>query len=177
MELLSPILFYIVSAGLVLAALGVIFAPRIIYSVLFAFVAFIFVAFVYFMLNSPFNAAVQIAIYAVAVSILFVFSVMMTGFNKDKSLYIAIAPRVILAFVGLFLTFLSIAVFVYEDAINEIGCNLLNSNIQVVFDSIYTIASGIYTDYIIALELLSNFLLVAVVGLGVILSFKRGDNQ
>lgn len=177
MEILSHILFYIVSAMLIASAVGAIFAPRIIYSVLFAFVAFISVGFVYFMLNAPFNAAVQIAIYGVAVSILFIFSIMMTGYHKEKNLYIAIAPRTLLAMAGIFLTFVAVLIFAVEDSLNEVDCLLTTSKMSSLFDTTFALAKGMFTDYIFAFELLSIFLLVAVIGLGVILTFKRGEDK
>lgn len=177
MEFLYQILFYIVSSMLLVSALGVIFAPRIIYSVLCAFVAFISVSFIYFMLNAPFNAAVQIAIYGVAVSILFIFSIMMTGYHKEKNLYIAIAPRTLIAMAGLFFTFVAVAIFAAEDALHEPGSILITAKMSALYDTTFALSKGIFTDYIFAFELLSVFLLVAVVGLGVILKFKRGEDK
>lgn len=177
MEILSQILFYIVSSMLIVSAIGAIFAPRIIYSVVCAFVAFISVGFIYFMLNAPFNAAVQIAIYGVAVSILFIFSVMMTGYHKEKNLYVAIAPRTLLAMVGLFFTFVAILIFMAEDSLDNIDCLVTTQRMSSLFDTTLSLAKGLFTNYIFAFELLSIFLLVAVVGLGVILTFKRGEEK
>lgn len=177
MEILSPILFYIVALSLLTMAAGVIFSTRVIYSIVCAFVSFVLVAFVYFMLNAPFNAAVQLAIYGVAVSILFAFAVMMTGYHKEKNLYIAIAPRTLLAAGGIFFTFLSMVIFAVEDYKEEFMDALVTSKISAVFDTTLSIARGIFTDYVFAYEILSIFLLVAVVGVGAILTFKRMEEK
>lgn len=177
MELLSSVLFFIISGTLIVSALGVIFSPRIIYSILFSFIAFICVAFIYFMLNSPFNAAVQIAIYGVAVSILFIFAVMMCGYHKEKNLYIAIAPRTLLSASGLFFIFLSFVVFAIEDYKGDALKSFLSATIPSVIDTTVAISKGIFTDYIFAYELLSIFLLIAIIGIGAILAFKRGEEK
>ncbi len=177
MEVLSQILFYMISSILLFSALGVIFSPRIIYSVVFAFIAFITVGFVFFLLNAPFNAAVQIAIYGIAVSILFIFSIMLTGYHKEKNLYIAIAPRTLIAMGGIFMLFMSVLIFAFEDSRNEIDCFIVSPRISVMLDTTYSIAKGIFTNYIFAFELLSVFLLVAVIGLAVILTFKRSEGK
>ncbi len=166
-----------ISGLLIVSALGAIFSPRIIYSVVCAFIAFVTVSFVYFMLNAPFNAAVQIAIYGIAVSILFIFSIMLTGYYKEKNLYIAIAPRTLFAAGGIFLIFISSVVFGFEDIRNELDCSLVSSKISSLFDTTYPIARGIFTNYVFAFEILSIFLLVAVIGFAVILTFKRGEDK
>lgn len=177
MEILSPILFYIVALSLLLMAVCVVLAPRIIYSIVCAFATFVLIAFVYFMLNAPFNAAVQLAIYGVAVSILFAFAVMMTGYHKEKNLYIAIAPRTLLAAAGIFFTFLSMVIFAVEDYQTEFMNSLITAKISAVFDTTFTIAKTIFTDYVFAYEVLSVFLLIAVVGVGAILSFKKMEEK
>lgn len=177
MDILSPILFYIVASGLLLMAVGVVFSPRVIYSILCAFIAFILTAFIYFMLNAPFNAAVQIAIYGVAVSILFIFAVMMTGYHKEKNLYIAIAPRTLLAAAGIFFTLLSMLIFAIEDYREELVDSLITTKLAAFFDTTLSIAKGIFTDYIFAYEILSVFLLIAVVGVGAILTFKKMEGK
>lgn len=177
MEILSPILFYITAFGLLGAAVAVIFSPRIIYSIVSAFIAFVLVGFVYFMLNAPFNAAVQIAIYGVAVSVLFIFAVMMTGYHKEKNLYIAIAPRTLLAMCGIFFTFLSMVIFAVEDSRQDILNALTTANISSVFDTTTSISKSLFTDYIFAYEILSVFLLIAIIGIGAILTFTRTEEK
>ncbi len=177
MDIISPILFYIVALSAIFAAVMVVLAPRIVYSVVSAFIFFILVSFVYLMLNAPFNAAAQLVIYGVAVSIVFVFSLMMTSYNKDKSLGLSLSPRLISTLLGLSFIFVAVFVFTKEDLFNQAACNLFEVNINNAFDTTFYIAKGLFTDYIFAYELLSVFLLLAVVGLGVVLSFKKGDDQ
>lgn len=177
MELLSQILFYIVAFGLIISALGVIFAPKIVYSLLFAFKTFILVGFVFFMLNAPFNAAAQIAIYGVAVSILFAFSIMMTAQHKEKNLYLSIAPRSFLAVVGIFLTVASVVALASEDLMNEVDFPFVSRHLTAVFDTSLDIAKGIFSNYIFVYELLAVFLLIAVVGVGAIISHKRSEDS
>ncbi|MDD3237702.1 MAG: NADH-quinone oxidoreductase subunit J [Candidatus Gastranaerophilales bacterium] len=177
MELLSHILFYIVASLLVVSALGVVFAPRIIYSLVSAFVAFMLVAFVFFMLNAPFNAAVQISVYGVAVAILFAFAIMMTSYNKEKNLYVALAPRTVLAAIGLFMIVGALITFVVEDYSLDYGFSFMNVEVKALFDTTLEIAKGLFTNYIFCFELLSVFLLIAIVGVGAIITFKKSEDS
>lgn len=176
MEYLPSILFYMVSLMLLGSAFLAIFATRIIYSVLFAFIAFISVSFIYFMLNAPFIAASQIAIYGVSVSILFVFSIMLTAHNKEKNMYLAIAPRSLLAAAGLAMIFASVCIFIFEDYKSMLTESFFTSQISAIYNTTIDIAKGIFTNYILVFEIVSFFLLVVVVGIRVILYFKKAED-
>ncbi len=176
MEYLPSILFYMVSLMLLGCAFLAIFATRIIYSVLFAFIAFISVSFLYFMLNAPFIAASQIAIYGIAVSILFVFSIMLTAHNKEKNMYLAIAPRSLLAAAGLAMIFASVCIFIFEDYKSMLTESFFTSQISAIYNTTIDIAKGIFTNYILVFEIVSFFLLVVVVGIRVILYFKKAED-
>jgi NADH:ubiquinone oxidoreductase subunit 6 (subunit J) len=77
-DFLEPLVFYGLSAFLVIGALAVVFLPRIIHAALSLVVFFIGVAGVFILLHAEFIAAAQIIIYAGAITVLVLFAVMLT---------------------------------------------------------------------------------------------------
>ncbi len=74
----EPLVFYALSALLVIGALAVVFLPRIIHAALSLVVFFVGIAGVFILLQAEFIAAAQIIIYAGAITVLVLFAVMLT---------------------------------------------------------------------------------------------------
>ena len=73
------IAFYVLALGMVIAAFAVVSLPRIVHSAL-ALVAFFFmISGLYVLLQAEFIAAVQIIIYVGAITVLFLFAIMLTN--------------------------------------------------------------------------------------------------
>ncbi len=71
-------LFYVIAAITVAGALGVVTARNVVHSALFLILALLGVAAVYVLLASEFLAIVQVLVYGGAVTILILFSLMLT---------------------------------------------------------------------------------------------------
>jgi NADH:ubiquinone oxidoreductase subunit 6 (subunit J) len=80
--MIEPILFLIVAFVAIAAAVMMIVSENAIHSALFLIVNFACVAFFYLMLDAPFLAMVQIAVYAGAIMVLFLFVIMLLGAEK-----------------------------------------------------------------------------------------------
>lgn len=76
--------FIFLAVVAVLSALIVVFSRNPVYSVLALILTFFAIAGHYFMLNSPFLAAVHIIVYAGAIMVLFLYVIMMLNLNKDS---------------------------------------------------------------------------------------------
>jgi NADH-quinone oxidoreductase subunit J len=76
--MLETILFYLISFGVILAALGVVTARSAIYSVLFLVAAMCLMAGLFVLLKAFFVATILVLVYAGAILVLFLFVVMMT---------------------------------------------------------------------------------------------------
>ncbi len=76
------ILFLIVGAIAVLAAVAMLLSENAVHSALFLIVNFACVAVLYLMLDAPFLAMIQIAVYAGAIMVLFLFVIMLLGAEK-----------------------------------------------------------------------------------------------
>jgi len=83
---LSLVIFYILGAAILIAALMVVTLRNVFHSALFLVATFFFVAGIYLMLNAEFLAAVQILIYVGAVTILILFAIMLTHKIQSKSI-------------------------------------------------------------------------------------------
>lgn len=81
---LEPLFFWLISAVIVASGLAVVLLRNIVHSALFLVLTFVGMAGIYGMLEADFLAAVQILVYAGAVSILIVFAVMLTRRNNIK---------------------------------------------------------------------------------------------
>jgi len=79
---LEVFLFMIVGAVTIITAALMLMSDNAVHSALFLIVNFLGVAFLYLMLEAPFLAMVQIAVYAGAIMVLFLFVIMLLGAEK-----------------------------------------------------------------------------------------------
>jgi NADH-quinone oxidoreductase subunit J len=77
--------FYLIAAIAVVSALGVVMARNIVYAAMSLVASFAGVAGIFVLLNADFLAAVQVLIYAGAIAILIVFSIMLTQTSHRNS--------------------------------------------------------------------------------------------
>lgn len=75
-------LFVIVGAIAVIAAAMMLISENAVYSALFLILNFACIAFLFLLLNAPFLALVQIAVYAGAIMVLFLFVIMLLGAER-----------------------------------------------------------------------------------------------
>lgn len=75
-------LFIIIGAVAVIAAAMMLISENAVYSALFLILNFACIAFFFLMLNAPFLAMVQIAVYAGAIMVLFLFVIMLLGAER-----------------------------------------------------------------------------------------------
>src|SRR5690606_1321860 len=75
----SFILFIILAAVALGAAIGMVLSQNAVHSALFLILNMVTLAAFYILLNAPFIAMVQIAVYAGAIMVLFLFVIMLLG--------------------------------------------------------------------------------------------------
>ena len=76
------VLFIVLGAIAVIAALGMLLSSNAIYSALFLVVNFAVVATFYLLLGARFIAMVQVTVYAGAIMVLFLFVIMLLGAER-----------------------------------------------------------------------------------------------
>lgn len=151
--------FIIIAGATLLAALGVVLLPNIIYSALSLILTFLGVAALFFQLNSGFLGVIQILVYAGAISVLILFAVMLL-MNTEPGRTSLPTPRLKALFTGggltaMFLTALIAAIgFTKWPQYRLMGTD----------NSVEMLAEAMLGDYVIAFEAAAILLLVAVVG-------------
>jgi NADH-quinone oxidoreductase subunit J len=78
----NSIIFIVVAAGALLGAVGTVTSRNAIYSALFLILNMAMLATFYLLLNAPFIAMVQLAVYAGAIMVLFLFVIMLLGAER-----------------------------------------------------------------------------------------------
>lgn len=157
----SPGLF-LLDLGIILGGLGVVFFRKIIYSALFLGIVFTCVALLYLLLNADFLAAAQILIYVGAINVLIVFAIMLVNkpgneISETKKTFGDFLSGI--SVFGLFLFLISMII-----TTSWIAPNLVPKQVDISFQSIDIIGIHLLTDLLLAFELLSILLLVALVG-------------
>src|SRR5215470_12826136 len=82
MLMTEVILFIAVGFIAIAAAVAMLLSENAVHSALFLIVNFACVALLYLMLDAPFLAMIQIAVYAGAIMVLFLFGIMLLGAEK-----------------------------------------------------------------------------------------------
>lgn len=150
------VLFYILSAFIIIAALSMVLSRNLVHSALYMAASFIGIAFIYLMLQADYMAVVQILVYVGAISILFIFGVMLTRKESmDRS--------------NLFNRYKFIAGFVAAALLFVVGRIILMTAFQPVSASssestVSAISKLLLGDYAIPFEAAGILLLAALVG-------------
>lgn len=184
MDIIYNLFFYIISFVLVVAALGIVFLPRIVYSAVSMILTFVSVAGIFVLLNADFVAIAQILIYAVGITIVMIFAIMLTGKASEKKLWIAFAPRTLFAFAisGAFFVTILFAItngFKTFSTENNVFLSTIPSSktIETLQNQGTTgiIGKALFTKYILSFEVLSLLLIAAIIG-AVVIAKKSNDN-
>ena len=174
MEQLNAIIFYIISAIIIFSSIAVIFKKKIMKSVFFALVTFICFGLLFFFLNALFNGVIQISIYGIALCILFAIAVMLTNNNEEETHKIKFSPAIIFAFLGVIMILSSILIFLKEtmmyDSVFKTYIN--SSHILTSLDNTKQLSSELLTHNLYSFELLGLYLLIVLIGILVLLTFK-----
>jgi NADH-quinone oxidoreductase subunit J len=156
----STIVFYAVAALIIFAALKMVLSTNLVHSALFMAATFLCISIVYILLNADYLAVVQIMVYVGAITILFVFGVMLTKreymeksnqFNRYK-----ICGAITAA--ALFAVF----------TVNIFNAQFALSEAAQADSTIKAISSLLLNDYSIAFQAAGVLLLVATIGAVVI---------
>jgi NADH-quinone oxidoreductase subunit J len=166
----TPFFFYLLSAMALISGILVITRRNAVHSALALIVTLLSLAGIYLMLYAPFVAGVQIILYAGGIMVLFLFVIMLVNleraekekqFNKQWLISIVAAGALGLLFVKVFVESKAMASLV-QKPVAELA---ETSNTQQV-------GIALYGNYMLAFEIASLLLLVAIVG-AVVMAKKR----
>lgn len=179
-DILKTLTFYGFAGAIILFALLSIFSLRILYSLLAAVCVFFATAGIYFILGADYNAVVQIAIYGIAIPILFVLAIMFTSDKLDKKTYITIKPRFFFSFFAIGALFLSL-IYLIATSLNLSSNSDWIMQKQTMFINKYqmfnALSEGFFTNYAVAFELFSVLLLLVVVGISTLNLIKEKSDD
>jgi len=148
------IAFWVLSAMSVGSALGVVGARNIIHAVVFLVISFMGMSGLYLTLSADFLAVVQILIYVGAVSVLFLFAIVLTprGGRQNQEGFLRLPALVLCVLVAATLIFVAIDT---EFAI---------ADREGFGETSTAIGEALLDRYVLPFEIASVLLLVAVIG-------------
>ena len=173
-DILVSVIFYTCAFLILGCAICSILAKKIIHSIFLAVIVFFATAGLFFLLNAQYNAVVQIAIYGLAVPILFVLAIMFTSQQKEDLLNLSFSPKFLIALISAVLLFLTIFnILIISSSVIEwlfTPQSALNINQFEMFDAIST---GLYTTFFFAFELVSLLIFMVILGLSTLNLYKE----
>lgn len=162
------VVFVLASAMMLVGALGVITRSNPVHAALSLILTLFGVAVHFVALEAYFLAAVQIIVYAGAIVVLFLFVIMLLGVDKAEDLVTEplVAQRWLAGIAGLgLLGLLVVAVARGVEVLRPRGNGLDTAAQGADGDAnIQQLAQSVFGDYVVAFELTSVLLVVAVVG-------------
>ncbi len=150
--------FGILSAAVLLSALGVVLLKNVVYSAFLLGGSFISIAGLYFLLNADFVAAAQVLVYVGAINVLILFAIMLV--NKDEEYAEVKGSSVRQAATAL----VCLGLFALLGTMVVSTPWAISSETAAGNDSIVTIGIHFFTDFLLPFELVSVLLLMALIG-------------
>lgn len=166
--MLTKYLFYFFSIAAIFASLMVLMSKRPIHSVLYLTVAFLSIAGHFILLNAQFIAIVNVIVYAGAIMVLFLFTVMLLNLNlvaEQKKSYLVRITAVIAAGL-LFLTI--------TGASKKMDLTFTGEQVDTQIGLVKNLGRILFSEFRLPFEVSSILFLSAMVG-AVMLGKKTGD--
>jgi NADH-quinone oxidoreductase subunit J len=154
---LEMVLFFILATIAIAGAIGTITSRSTVYAALYLVVNFVSVAIFYLLLDAPFVALSQVAIYAGAIMVLFLFVIMLLGLENIagelawKKLLWPVVMAGLLLIQGVWLVIQRVGQKAY---IGETGTELSDPSLM---------ARVLFTDYVLPFQITAVLLLVAMI--------------
>jgi NADH-quinone oxidoreductase subunit J len=154
-------IFYILAFLSILFALLVIFSENPIHSCLYLVLTMFCIAANYFLMNAQFLGIVQLIVYAGAIMVLFLFTIMLLNLNKESEPTTSIIKKVIGVLGGG--TLLLIFTFYLIKSTDPLQMPMILPNNNQI-GLIQNLGKSLFTDYVFPFEVISILILTAMVG-------------
>jgi NADH-quinone oxidoreductase subunit J len=169
----EAVLFWVLGTVAVLAAIGVVAAPKAVYAAMFLATTMIVLAVFYIAQDALFLGVVQVVVYTGAVMMLFLFVLMLIGVDSSESLVETIrGQRIAAIVVGVGFGILVIAGIGNVSAGGFTGLAQANAN-----GNVQGLAALIFVQYLWAFELTSALLITAALGAMVLAHRERFERR
>lgn len=153
----------------VAAAIAMLVSRNAVYSALFLVIVFLTIAVLFLLLSAPFIAMVQVAVYAGAIMVLFIFVIMLLGTENVESEpghRWQFAAALVLSY-ALIIQFIVVAVVLPSEPAEEFA------EITGGFGNPASVGTLLFNEYLIPFEVTSLLLLAAMVGAIVLTRWER----
>ncbi|MDW5613973.1 NADH-quinone oxidoreductase subunit J [Mycolicibacterium sp. jd] len=169
----EAVLFWVLAVVSVTSALGVVAAPKAVYSAISLATTMIALAVLYIAQDAPFLGVVQIVVYTGAVMMLFLFVLMLIGVDSSESLVETLrGQRVAAIVVGIGFGVLLAAGIGNVSATGFVGLDQANED-----GNVEGLAALIFTKYLWAFELTGALLITAALGAMVLAHRERFERR
>lgn len=168
---MDTFLFYFFASAAIASSVAVVVSRHPIGSVLSLVLTLFSTSLLYILLSAHFIAIIQVLVYAGAIMVLFMFTVMFLILREDSLDFDA--QNVPLK-AGIVLSLILIAgIFVQTIAVKSLpGTAVSRLNTSDSYGTVESVGSSIFTDYILPFELTSVLILIAIIGV-VVISKRR----
>jgi NADH-quinone oxidoreductase subunit J len=169
----EAVLFWVLGTVAVVAAIGVVAAPKAVYSAMFLATTMIVLAVFYIAQDALFLGVVQVVVYTGAVMMLFLFVLMLIGVDSSESLVETLRGQRIAAIVaGVGFGVLLIAGIGNVSVAGFTGLAQANAG-----GNVQGLAALIFTQYLWAFELTGALLITAALGAMVLAHRERFEHR
>jgi len=162
------ILFLGLAIIAIASALGMLFSKSSVYSAINLIINFSAIGVIYIMLEAPFIAMSQIAVYTGSIMVLFLFVIMLLGVEKTGPSTVLVWQRPAAYILGALLLAEAAYVIVYRS-----GVLPLPSVTAAGFGSPEMVGDVLFSQYLLPFEITSILLLVSMIGAIVLTKRKK----
>ena len=167
--MIDYILFFGLALAAIGSALGMLFSKSAIYSALNLVINFVAVAFFYMLLGAPFISLAQVAVYAGAIMVLFLFVIMLLGAERLPESKVLPWQRPLAVILG--------GILVLEVGyllLARLGALPPPEAMQESFGTPAQVGLTLFSEYLLPFEVISILLLAAMVG---VVALTRRKNR
>ena len=169
--MVGSVLFFLFAGFAIACAISMVYHKNPLYSAISLVGVFLALSCIYVMLAAPFIAAVQVLIYAGAIMVLVVFVIMLLNLEEDPPLN---RLRYLYAIGGGLGLILLVQTFFIFYAVMKAPQQTVNTGETV--GKTMSIGQGMYTEYLLPVEIVGVLLLMAIIG-GVVLARRLSQPQ
>jgi len=176
--LAHSLFFYFFSTITVFSATMVIFARNTVHAVFFLILVFVTVSMLFIMIGAEFLGMIMLIVYVGAVSVLFLFVVMMLNISEQKMKRPTRKGLInnisVGSFVGLVI-FLEMLIIIGGWKYKSDFYLFSDTNLNESISNTHALGSVLYTDYIHLFQISGMILLISMIG-AITLTFKKREN-
>lgn len=169
--MVGSVLFFVFAGLAIACAVSMVYHKNPLYSAISLVGVFLSLSCIYITLAAPFIAAVQVLIYAGAIMVLVVFVIMLLNLDEDKPLNRLRYLYAVGGGLGLILLVQTFSIFY---AVMRAPQHAVN-NAETAGKTL-SIGQGMYTEYLLPVEIVGVLLLMAIIG-GVVLARRLSQPQ